>query len=255
MSTALSLIEQVVVQGDLAKLTPPQRVEYYHRVCESLGLNPLTRPFQYLQLNGKLQLYASKDCTEQLRKRDNISVTIVSRELVEGVYVVTARAENDHGRRDEAIGAVAIEGLKGDNRANAMMKAETKAKRRVTLSFAGLGMLDETETSSIPDARVVTIDEHGEIIGTSESRSLPAAPPQPNPSPVSEQPTKRERIAKCRGCAAEIVWVGTMPYNTNGHGQRIEQTHWETCPKAHLFRRTKRPTAAEQAERDEVFDN
>jgi hypothetical protein len=33
-----------------------------------------------------------------------------------------------------------------------MMKAETKAKRRVTLSICGLGMLDETEVADIPGA-------------------------------------------------------------------------------------------------------
>ena len=35
--------------------------------------------------------------------------------------------------------------------ANAIMKAETKAKRRVTLSICGLGMLDETELETIKD--------------------------------------------------------------------------------------------------------
>jgi hypothetical protein len=34
------------------------------------------------------------------------------------------------------------------------MKAETKAKRRVTLSLAGLGWLDETELETIPQVRV-----------------------------------------------------------------------------------------------------
>ena len=44
------------------------------------------------------------------------------------------------------------------------MKAETKAKRRVTLSIAGLGWLDESETSSIKSAAVVDVDtETGEI--------------------------------------------------------------------------------------------
>jgi hypothetical protein len=33
-----------------------------------------------------------------------------------------------------------------------MMKAVTKAKRRVTLSICGLGMLDETEVDSVPGA-------------------------------------------------------------------------------------------------------
>jgi hypothetical protein len=50
---------------------------------------------------------------------------------------------------------VATVGLKGDALANALMKAETKSKRRVTLSICGLGMLDETEVDTIPDARKV----------------------------------------------------------------------------------------------------
>jgi hypothetical protein len=145
-------IEQVLIAGDLAQLKPPQRVEYYGAVCRSIGLNPLTKPFEYINLNGKLRLYATKDCTEQLRTIHGISVTIVGRDLVEDVWVVTARAIKKDGRQDEAIGAVNIGGLKGENKANALMKAETKAKRRVTLSICGLGMLDESEVSDIPGA-------------------------------------------------------------------------------------------------------
>ena len=40
----------------------------------------------------------------------------------------------------------------GDPIANAFMKAETKAKRRGTLSICGLGMLDESEIASISSA-------------------------------------------------------------------------------------------------------
>jgi len=76
----------------------------------------------------------------------------VAREVVEGCYVVTAQAAMPSGRCDESIGAVPIENLKGESRSNAMMKAETKAKRRVTLSICGLGMLDESEVDSIPNA-------------------------------------------------------------------------------------------------------
>ncbi len=67
--------------------------------------------------------------------------------------MVTARATLPSGRTDESIGAVPIDTLKGESRANAMMKAETKAKRRVTLSISGLGMLDESELESIPGAK------------------------------------------------------------------------------------------------------
>lgn len=54
--------------------------------------------------------------------------------------------------------------LRGDAKANALMKAETKAKRRVTLSIAGLGWVDETEIDTIPDKRRVVVDPStGEI--------------------------------------------------------------------------------------------
>ncbi len=46
----LTQSESVLVAGDLAKLTGDQRLAYYQRLCASLGLNPLTQPFQYLQL-------------------------------------------------------------------------------------------------------------------------------------------------------------------------------------------------------------
>jgi hypothetical protein len=116
-------LEQVVIQGNLQQLTPGQRVEYYSRVCQSLGLNALTQPFNYITLNGKLTLYARKDATDQLRKIHRVNIHIVSRERIDDVYVVTARATLPDGREDEEIGAVNIAALKGDNLANALMKA------------------------------------------------------------------------------------------------------------------------------------
>lgn len=167
----MEAVELALIGGDLQKLNPDQRLAYYRQVCESLGLNPLTQPFAYITLNGKLQLYAKRDCTEQLRKIHNVSVTIVAREVVEDCYVVTARATTPQ-RQDESIGAVPIGSLKGENRANAMMKAETKAKRRVTLSICGLGLLDETEVDSIPGAQPPAAVE---------------LPPRPQPLPLPDE--------------------------------------------------------------------
>ena len=145
-------IEQVLVAGDLAKLTGDQRLAYYQRLCETLGLNPLTQPFQFLQLSGKLVLYATKSCTDQLRQLHGVSITSVTSAQVGDVYVVTAAATDRQGRTDCSTGAVSIGGLKGDALANGLMKAETKSKRRVTLSLCGLGMLDESEVETIPGA-------------------------------------------------------------------------------------------------------
>jgi len=171
-TTSGTTIENVVAAGDLKDLTPDQRNRYYLAVCESLHLNPLTRPFEYIVLNGKLTLYARRDATDQLRARDRVSVSIVGRERIDDVYVVTARATMPDGRSDESVGAVAIGTLKGDALANALMKAETKAKRRATLSLVGLGWLDETEVETVPGARIVAERTEPEP---------PAALPQPQP--------------------------------------------------------------------------
>jgi hypothetical protein len=152
-NSSAAVLEQVVIHGDLSRLQPADRVMYYKQVCESIGLNPLTKPFEYIVLNNKLRLYALRDATDQLRKLNGVSITIKSRELVEGCYVVMAQATDKSGRYDESMGSVPIEGLKGEARSNAMMKCETKAKRRVTLSICGLGWLDETEIDSIQGAQ------------------------------------------------------------------------------------------------------
>lgn len=160
-----SAIEMVVMQGDLSKLTAEQRLRYYNSVCESAGLNPLTNPFAYIQLNGKLTLYAKKDCTEQLRKINGVSIEGLDDKIIDDLYIVKAKAKDKHGRLDESTGAVVIGGLKGEMRANAIMKAETKAKRRVTLSICGMGWTDESEIDSIPNAKPVPVDLNtGEII-------------------------------------------------------------------------------------------
>lgn len=160
-----ALLERVLMQGDLSKLSPVDRMAYYRTVCDSVGLNPLTRPFDYLNLGGRLVLYAKRDATDQLRKIHGVSIQITAREKMDDLYVITARATDKTGRQDESTGAVTLTGLKGDNLANAVMKCETKAKRRVTLSICGLGMLDETEVTTVRDARPIKVDsETGEIL-------------------------------------------------------------------------------------------
>lgn len=151
-------IEDVIITGDLSGLTSEQRVTYVNRVCESLGLNPLTNPFEYIKFRGGgLKLYAKKDCTEQLRKIHGVSIMNIQTDNSNGVYVAKAMAKDKAGRTDIATGAVDIANLKGDDLANGVMKAETKAKRRVTLSICGLGMLDESEIETIPNTEIVPI--------------------------------------------------------------------------------------------------
>lgn len=182
------IMESVLIKGDLAKLTPEERTRYYSEVCKSIGLNPLTQPFAYITLNGKLQLYALRACADQLRKINGVSLEIVSREIADDVLTVHVRAKLPDGRCDEDLGAVSYPPtLKGEARANAELKAVTKAKRRATLSICGLGWLDETEIEDIPasakrpapPAANVMLPAHdketGEIIDSPQSSSPTAA--------------------------------------------------------------------------------
>lgn len=186
--------ERALMLNDLSALKPEQRASLYVRVCESVGLNHLTQPFQYLQLNGKLVLYAARNCTDQLRKINGVSLQIIARERVNELYAVTARATTPDGRSDESIGAVVIGNLKGDALANALMKAETKAKRRVTLSICGLSFLDESELDTVKDARPVSPESPGAVgerLGL-QGAHLPAQPlaEAPKPPPAAIDPEK-----------------------------------------------------------------
>jgi hypothetical protein len=154
-----SVVSALILNGDLSKLTASDKVKYYNGYCDRLGLDPFTKPFDILRLNNREVLYCTRTGTQQLNKLHNVSHNITSRDLIEaaGVYQVTAKASLPDGRCTESIGAVNIGGLKGEAYANAIMKAETKAKRRATLDLLGLGVLDESEVESIPNAQTVPI--------------------------------------------------------------------------------------------------
>ncbi|MNB93499.1 hypothetical protein D3C75_406330 [compost metagenome] len=145
-------------------------------------------------------LYAKRDATDQLRKIHSISIAITNRERIGDVYCVTAKATASDGRCDESVGAVPLIKeekiydelrrqkvstgrmlpLTPDEFAVAVMKAETKAKRRVTLSIAGLGMMDESEMD------VIDVTPEAEPKGNS---SLPAG----NPSSDKQQSSQGQK--------------------------------------------------------------
>ena len=153
-----ALLEKVIIQNDLAGLASIEKVKYVNTICESLKLNPLTKPIQLIKFQGKEIAYFSKDATEQLRKINHVSLKITETKIIDDIYLVVTEASTPDGRIDSATGAVSISGLKGDAKANAMMKAETKSKRRATLSICGLGLMDESEIESLPNAKPVHLE-------------------------------------------------------------------------------------------------
>lgn len=176
-----------LAHGDLSGLKPAELASYYAGVCRSVGLNPLTTPFQLIKLNGRLVMYARKEATEQLRGKYGVSTEIVGRETRNDCFIVTARAKAADGRHDEALGAVPVKGLVGENYANAIMKAETKAKRRATLSLFGLGVMDETEIESVGPVERVSIPV--------EDLRVASIQPEPQPEAKDSEPLEGELIS------------------------------------------------------------
>jgi len=211
-------LEMILVQGDLSKLSAADRLMYYMKTCESLGLNYLTRPFDYITLNGRLTLYAKKECTDQLSELRGISRTITDVQMIDDIYVVRAVASKG-GRTEESTGAVPLAGLKGEAKANATMKAETKAKRRATLSFCGLGWIDESETDSITNVQTGGVDIlTGELVKAPVEPVItlpkPAGPP-PGPPPAPKPEESRGEIpdqGDLSGCPlhGEVEWTLNM---------------------------------------------
>ena len=144
------VIESVIVRGDISALSPNERATYYVELCKSLGLSAAAQPFAPLKLNGKEILYPTRGATDQLAAMHRIN-----REIIDGPRVIdvagtklvfaVCRATHPNGRTETATATVPLV-----DPANVLMKCETKAKRRATLSILGLGMLDETEIDSIP---------------------------------------------------------------------------------------------------------
>jgi hypothetical protein len=162
----ISPMERVWITGDLSPLTPEQRVQYYVARCERAGLDPVTQPFEYLELQGKIVLYAKKTATDQLALQHKLSLTVVDQGLMPGGvdhYFVCARVAgpdsrvtDDQGvvwlwkmKKDPRTQAYSAVKLTGEDYSNAIMKCVTKAKRRAIIAHTGLGMLDETEVDSI----------------------------------------------------------------------------------------------------------
>ena len=192
-------LNRALMVGDLSKLSPADRTQYYLALCQSVGLNWLTRPFIVLKTqDNSMQWYATVGCAEQLRKRDRVSMRILGREITaDGMYIVTVEASTPDGRTEQSQGIVTLaeprlawrknaqgEQIKteertssgdpimvplyGKSRENSMMRAESKAKRRATMAICGLGIpiADEHALGVHFDPQTGALEDTGETVET-----------------------------------------------------------------------------------------
>lgn len=152
----------VILNGDLSRLTPTQKVEYIVSLCNRVGLDAATQPFKLMKLQGKEIAYADRSCAAQLNQLHGLSHQITHTEKDSDSIMMIDRCTGKDGRFTEEIGAVPLTGLKGEALSNAIMKCRTKAMRRATLTHVGLGVLDETEVESVKGAEKVALPEISE---------------------------------------------------------------------------------------------
>ena len=187
-------MDLVAANGDLSRLSAEQRTRYYNARCSQIGLDPQTLPLRFCVVKEstkdhgqwkekeKLVLYSPKEATDQLRALHQITIdpTAVSVDDQHDIVKVIVRGYLPNGRQDTEIGAVALvtnEGtaLSAYQRANAYMKAFTKAKRRLTLSLVGGGLLDESEMEDLAEA--VTVPDY---LPTPAGTPAPLSPSRPS---------------------------------------------------------------------------
>lgn len=193
---------------DLSTLTDAQRDQYYRATCQRLGLDPDTFPLAFCLMTeskkkegewvseSKMVLYAPKTATDQLRALHQISIDPDAVTVDDGneVVKVIVRGHLPDGRQDTEIGAASLityygEPLRGTARANAYMRAFTKAKRRLTLSLVGSGLLDESEVDDTPGALPLP-DLYRPTDGSKSPTAITPPPPRATaPTPSTEPST------------------------------------------------------------------
>ena len=116
-------------------------------------------------------------------------------------------------------GAVSIAGLRGDALANAILKATTKAIRRVVLAHCGLGILDETETETIPTAQKVSLNIE------QPASTAPSIANLPEDDFTLEEPSIDDSPYK--------IWVPNLeePYELCPDMEAYKQAMFELCDK------------------------
>jgi hypothetical protein len=215
------IMEEVVAKGDLKELSGQQRARYYVALCQSLGLNPMTKPFEYLHLNGKVVLYPNKGAAEQLGRVYRVSIDVVDERQVGDLWIVKVKATMPDGRSTQEIGAVPIKGKGGEDLANALMKALTKAKRRAVLSIVGLGWLDVDRAD---EGEPVRTDRFHNLQQAPVERQLAAGPADANTVFFGDHVSNDPQTRIYEGAAEELPPdAGEFPADEDLAGAIAEQ--------------------------------
>jgi hypothetical protein len=205
---------------DLESLTEQQRQEYYLSACEYFNVpaNLSLLAFMWMDAGDakrNLVLYAKKGATDIIRGNLGISTTKLTKDVGEGYVAWIAEGRDKNGRIEQAVGSASIHGLKGQSLASAVMIAQTRATRRMTLQFVGGGLLDESELNE------TTTDINRAGGSLASMATLPA------PQPVVEANVQAGKDVTKEESPKYVIPVDTLgnrelPLKVGGQTQKFE---------------------------------
>lgn len=186
-----------IPRSDIDKMSDPEQRQYYLDACEYFQVPPELNVlyFTYFDSGDGARvkvLAAKKGATDIIRDRLHISIAELTEKMVNGSIVFFAKGVNGKGRVEMATGAKYIEGLKGQDLDSAIMTAQTRALKRLTLQFAGGGLLDESE---VPNS--VTAD-------IAKASVRPAEQPKAKPSTTPTEMAVSAAQEAARAVLAQI---------------------------------------------------
>jgi len=184
--------------------------KYKVDVSAYFGLDPSMNWFDVLWMTDpdtslrRRQLYARRGTTDVLRDRRKISITEMAQHDGPGYVSFTAKGKDATGREEIAVGAHSTEGLKGEKLAAAVSTAETRAGRRLTLKFCGLGILDYTEVTDPVEVKASPADLAAVAPAPIFTPSLPTPSTAPGKMVDPKERVAADSIAQAQAEAAEI---------------------------------------------------
>lgn len=137
---------------DTSSLRLDQKAAVLEGLARALGLNPLSQPVIFLKTQGREVVYVTKVGTDQIASRLRLQRRTIHGPDVRKVHgkdlaFCQVEVTAPDGRSEMSTATLPI-----TDPVNDLMKVESKAKRRATLSIAGLGLLTEEEIETIPGA-------------------------------------------------------------------------------------------------------
>lgn len=182
------MTDSFIPMYDLESLNDQQRQDYIRNVCRHMGVpdNLNLVALTYVDDGegpSRLVSYAKRGATENVRNTLDIKITSLTNQMIGGSIVFTATAVSGKGRQEISTGSKFIDGLTGTALDDAIMTAQTRALRRVTLQFIGAGVLDESEVNQRKLVHTVS----SPVAVTPQPTVQPASAPGKDVTPEPEE--------------------------------------------------------------------